>query len=213
MFPASRQLLGRRDFATLRGPLQPLHDAHGRPGRQRGRGGDVPGLRREITRFRTTRQLVGYLGLDPRVRQSGTTPAAHGRISKQGAGPARQALVEAAWSVVRQPGLWAANTAMRRAERELARQAELAYQRAAAGWHANEGRERDTGTRISRPSKRQAARQGISPKPCALARRRPRPRKLSQEAAHKSTPTLTSSVAPSGSHDYEAARRYSARHG
>jgi transposase len=58
----------------------------------------------EITRFRTPRQLVGYLGLDPRVRQSGSTPAAHGRISKQGAAPARHALVEAAWSVVRQPG-------------------------------------------------------------------------------------------------------------
>jgi transposase len=58
----------------------------------------------EITRFRTPRQLVGYLGLDPRVRQSGSTPAAHGRISKQGSAPARHALVEAAWSVVRQPG-------------------------------------------------------------------------------------------------------------
>jgi transposase len=54
-------------------------------------------------RFRTPRRLVGYLGLDPRVRQSGNTPATHGRISKQGSAPARHALVEAAWSVVRQP--------------------------------------------------------------------------------------------------------------
>jgi transposase len=159
----------------------------------------------EITRFRTPRQLVGYLGLDPRVRQSGSTPATHGRISKQGSAPARHALVEAAWSVVRQPGplrafyqrirarrghqiavvaaarklaclfwcmltrgedyaygqpsltrkklrrlelqagaergqvkpgIWAANTAMRQAERELARQAELAYQRTVADWRA-----------------------------------------------------------------------------
>jgi transposase len=159
----------------------------------------------EITRFRTPRQLVGYLGLDPRVRQSGSAPAAHGRISKQGSAPARHALVEAAWSVVRQPGplrafyqrirsrrghqiavvaaarklaclfwcmltrgedyafqqpsltrkklrrlelqagaergqvqpgIWAANTAMRQAERELARQAELAYQRTVADWRA-----------------------------------------------------------------------------
>jgi transposase len=156
----------------------------------------------DITRFRTPRQLVGYLGLDPRVRQSGSTPATHGRISKQGSAPARHALVEASWSVIRQPGplhafyqrirarrghqvavvaaarklaclfwcmltrqqdyafqqpsltrklrrlelqagaergkvkpgLWAANTAMRQAERELARQAELAYRRTVADW-------------------------------------------------------------------------------
>ena len=58
----------------------------------------------EIGRFRTQRQLIGYLGLDPRVRQSGSTPAKSGRISKQGSASARWALVEAAWSVVRQPG-------------------------------------------------------------------------------------------------------------
>jgi transposase len=29
-------------------------------------------------RFRSARKLVGYLGLDPRVRQSGTSPARHG---------------------------------------------------------------------------------------------------------------------------------------
>jgi transposase len=160
----------------------------------------------DIGRFRTPRRLVGYLGLDPRVRQSGNTPATHGRISKQGSAPARHALVEAAWSVVRQPGplrafyqrirarrghqvavvaaarklaclfwcmltreqdyayaqpsltkkklrrleltagapkgklkpgIWAANTAMRQAERELARQAELAYRRTVADWQAH----------------------------------------------------------------------------
>jgi transposase len=58
----------------------------------------------DIGRFRSPRQLVGYLGLDPRVRQSGSSPATHGRISKQGSAPARHALVEASWSVVRQPG-------------------------------------------------------------------------------------------------------------
>ena len=58
----------------------------------------------DIGRFPGQRQLVGYLGLDPRVRQSGSTPATHGRISKQGSASARHALVEAAWSVVRQPG-------------------------------------------------------------------------------------------------------------
>jgi len=58
----------------------------------------------DIRRFRTQRQLVGYLGLDPKVRQSGSAPARGGRISKQGSASARWALVEAAWSVVRQPG-------------------------------------------------------------------------------------------------------------
>jgi transposase len=58
----------------------------------------------DIRRFRTSRQLVGYLGLDPKVRQSGIAPAKSGRISKQGSASARWALVEAAWSVVRQPG-------------------------------------------------------------------------------------------------------------
>jgi transposase len=58
----------------------------------------------DIRRFESTRKLVGYLGLDPRVRQSGTGPAAHGRISKQGSMRARHALVEASWSTVRQPG-------------------------------------------------------------------------------------------------------------
>ena len=58
----------------------------------------------DIGRFRTSRQLVGYLGLDPRVRQSGSSPAKSGRISKRGSGSVRWALVEAAASVIRQPG-------------------------------------------------------------------------------------------------------------
>ena len=58
----------------------------------------------DIRRFTTSRQLVGYLGLDPKVRQSGSSPASGGRISKQGSPQARWALVEAAFSAVRQPG-------------------------------------------------------------------------------------------------------------
>jgi transposase len=58
----------------------------------------------DIGRFRTPRKLVGYLGLDPRVRQSGSGPASHGHISKQGSVRARHALVESCWSAVRQPG-------------------------------------------------------------------------------------------------------------
>jgi transposase len=162
----------------------------------------------DISRFPTSRQLVGYLGLDPRVRQSGSTPATHGRVSKQGSASARHALVEAAWSVVRQPGplhafyqrirarrghqvavvaaarklaclfwclltrgedyayqqpsltrkklrrlelaagapryqggrsVWSTNDAMRRAERELALQAERTYQRTVADWQSTKG--------------------------------------------------------------------------
>jgi transposase len=55
-------------------------------------------------RFLTSRKLVAYLGLDPKVRQSGDAPARSGRISKRGSAAARWALVEAAWSVVLQPG-------------------------------------------------------------------------------------------------------------
>jgi transposase len=58
----------------------------------------------DIRRFPDRRKLTAYLGLDPRVRQSGAAPAAHGHISKQGSVSARHALVEACWSTVRQPG-------------------------------------------------------------------------------------------------------------
>jgi transposase len=58
----------------------------------------------DISRFPTSRHLVGYLGLDPRVRQSGDAPARHGRISKEGSSSARHVLVEAAWVAARAPG-------------------------------------------------------------------------------------------------------------
>lgn len=58
----------------------------------------------DISRFESPRQLVAYLGLDPKVRQSGDEPARHGRISKRGNAQARSVLVEAAWIAVRQPG-------------------------------------------------------------------------------------------------------------
>jgi transposase len=46
------------------------------------------------------RKLVGYLGLDSKVRQSGREPARHGNISKQGDAQARQMLTEAAFVAV-----------------------------------------------------------------------------------------------------------------
>ena len=191
----------------------------------------------DIRRFESSRKLVGYLGLDPRVRQSGSGPATHGRISKQGSVGARHALVEASWSTVRQPGptrafyqrvrgrrghqiaivaaarklaclfwvlltreedyafgqpsltkkklrgleliagasskrgtkngLWAANGAMRQAERELAQQAESAYQHTVRQWQAAEaakvGASVTPGRASSGPSKGQVARQTTSP--------------------------------------------------
>ena len=159
----------------------------------------------DIRRFPDRRKLTAYLGLDPKVRQSGSTPANHGHISKLGSNSARHALVEACWSTVRQPGpiaafyarikakrghsiaivasarklaclfwclltraedyafaqpsltskkmrrlelaagaprrqggrdVWSTNTAMRTAERELALQAQRAYERTVADWQA-----------------------------------------------------------------------------
>jgi transposase len=58
----------------------------------------------DIRRFSSPRKLVSYLGLDPRVRQSGTAAARHGRISKAGASEARHMLGEVAWKVMQTPG-------------------------------------------------------------------------------------------------------------
>jgi hypothetical protein len=58
----------------------------------------------DIHRFPSAKKLVGYLGIDPRVRQSGQSPARQGRISKQGSSNCRHVLGEAAWSAVKTPG-------------------------------------------------------------------------------------------------------------
>jgi transposase len=176
----------------------------------------------DVGRFQSPRKLVGYLGLDPRVRQSGPGPATHGHISKQGSVRARHALVEACWTTVRQPGplhafyerirarrghsvaivacarklaclfwclltreqdyayaqpsltkkklrrlelsaghqrhtpqaagIWHANEAVRQAERELAQQAELAYQRSVRDWHAAQANKTGAGATPGRAS-------------------------------------------------------------
>jgi transposase len=182
----------------------------------------------DIARFPDRRKLTGYLGLDPRVRQSGAAPAAHGHISKQGSSSARHALVEATWSLVRQPGplaafysrvkarrgasiaivavarklaclfwcllsrgedyafaqpsltkkkmrrlelaagaprfkggrsVWSTNDAMRTAERELALQAQRAYERTVADWQQKKGAGATPGRASSGSSKEQVARQ------------------------------------------------------
>jgi transposase len=190
----------------------------------------------DVHRFPDRRKLVAYLGLDPKVRQSGDAPASHGHISKQGSSAARHALVEASWSAVRTPGplhafyqrirarrghqvaitaaarklgclfwallwkeqdyafgqpsmtakkirrleitagaprwrdsrgVWAANIAMREAERDLARQAEHAYaqtirDRQAAG-AIKAGASATPGRASQKPTKGKAARQTTSP--------------------------------------------------
>lgn len=58
----------------------------------------------DVTRFPSPRHLVGYLGLDPRVRQSGEKAARHGHISRAGQAHARGLLIEAAHSAIRTPG-------------------------------------------------------------------------------------------------------------
>lgn len=58
----------------------------------------------DVRRFADARRLVGYLGLDPRVHQSGESSARGGHISKQGAGAVRQVLGQAAWRAARLPG-------------------------------------------------------------------------------------------------------------
>ncbi|MCA1701502.1 MAG: IS110 family transposase, partial [Actinobacteria bacterium] len=192
----------------------------------------------DIRRFGDRRKLAAYLGLDPRVRQSGNGPAAHGHISRQGSSSARHALVEACWSTVRQPGpiagfyqrirarrghsiaivaaarklaclfwclltreedyayaqpsltkkkmrrlelragaprqggrdVWSTNHAMREAERELALQAQRAYERTIkdrqqAGANALTGASATAGHASNGPSRGQVARQTQGPKP------------------------------------------------
>jgi transposase len=58
----------------------------------------------DIHRFPRANKLVSYLGLDPRVRQSGERPAHTGHISRQGQAHARGLLIEAAHAAVSTPG-------------------------------------------------------------------------------------------------------------
>ncbi len=64
-------------------------------------------------------------------------------------------------------GIYAANTAVREAERELARQAEVAYARTVRDWHASQASKVDAsatpGRASKKPSKGKAARQTTSP--------------------------------------------------
>jgi len=58
----------------------------------------------DFSRFTSPDKLVAYVGLNPKVRQSGNSTPVHGRISKAGRAQVRGVLVEAAWSASRAPG-------------------------------------------------------------------------------------------------------------
>lgn len=58
----------------------------------------------DFSRFESPDRLVAYLGLNPKVRQSGNAKAVHGRITKAGPAQARGMLVEAAFAASRTPG-------------------------------------------------------------------------------------------------------------
>lgn len=58
----------------------------------------------DFSRFDDPNRLVSYLGLNPRVHQSGDRAASHGRITKAGRSQARGMLVEAAFAASRSPG-------------------------------------------------------------------------------------------------------------
>jgi len=110
----------------------------------------------DFRRFSSPDKLVSYLGLNPRVRQSGGQPASHGRITKQGRAHARGMLVDAAWAAAKTPGPLRAfydsdasrgrracarsrrrRSEVRARERALSEQGEIAYKQLVADWQAN----------------------------------------------------------------------------
>ena len=58
----------------------------------------------DFSRFESPDRLVSYLGLNPKVTQSGNSAAKHGRITKAGRAQARGMMVEAAFAASRAPG-------------------------------------------------------------------------------------------------------------
>jgi transposase len=80
----------------------------------------------DIRRFKSAKRLVGYLGPDARVRQSGLAAARHGHISKKGTSAARHVLVQAAWAAIKTPGPLRAFYQRIRGRRGACRRAKLA---------------------------------------------------------------------------------------
>ncbi len=133
----------------------------------------------DISRFADSRRLVSYLGLDPRVRQSGNQPARHGRISKQGRAQARGMLVEAAWACAKTPGPLRAFFLRIRARRgeQVAAVATAPSWPSSAGTCSRAGR--TTPTRVPRLSRRSCGRSSSQPAPAHAA-----------ASAARATPTI-----------------------
>lgn len=180
----------------------------------------------DVSRFPSARHLVGYLGLHPRVRQSGNEPARHGRLSKGGSAAARHALVEAAWVATRSPGPLRAFAVRVGARRGRHIAADYAFQRPslmrrklrrlelAAGQHASSaapgrtpsGRQAVRQPSVGSPSKPNAPTSGSSPTGRRSARRRVRARK---RGAHHMGPR---GAKPRGRPDAPEARTSARRH-
>jgi transposase len=60
----------------------------------------------DVRRFRNAKAVAAYAGLVPRVRQTGGKKPHEGRITKEGSGLLRWALVEAAWRLVKSSPRW-----------------------------------------------------------------------------------------------------------
>ena len=58
----------------------------------------------DFARFESADKLVAYLGMHPKIRQSGNSPAIHSHITKTGRAQSRGMLVEAAWTAAKAPG-------------------------------------------------------------------------------------------------------------
>jgi transposase len=124
----------------------------------------------DFGRFSCPRRLVSYLGLDPRVRQSGGQPAQHGRVTKLGRAHARGMLVEAAWVAAKIPGPLRACYERVRARRGM-QVAVVATARKLATlcWHLVVGEQDDAFARPSLTDK-QAAGAGAARRQAAQAR-------------------------------------------
>jgi transposase len=82
----------------------------------------------DVGRFRNAKAVCAYAGLVPVVRQSGGKKAQDGRITKEGSGLLRWALVESAWRLVATSPRWAA-TYQRLKKRSGAKRAVVAVAR------------------------------------------------------------------------------------
>jgi hypothetical protein len=110
---------------------------------ERSHGGGTP---RRLRRF-------GRAGERARraVRRLGSLELQHAQPSLTRKKLRRLELLAGAQKGEVRPGIWAANKAMRKAERELAEQAERAYERSVRDWQATKGASATPGRAFSRP--------------------------------------------------------------